>query len=280
MPKTEINYSNTIFYKITCIDKNIPDVYVGHTTNFIQRKYAHKQSCINEKSKNYSCKLYKVIRSNGGWTNWSMDIINFLNCKDHYEAREKEQEYFVSLNATLNSIEPLKNKCVIKEKETFVCNICKILCNSNKTLDNHNKTIKHLKRKEYYEKNGNDYVTVQKNANNYSCEKCTFKCCKKSNYDKHLLTQKHQDNYISDHNSIIKLTKKYNCICKKEYTHRQGLYAHKKTCLFIDTDNKLNNKDELSTLTTVMIELIKSNTELQKHILEVCKTGNNKTTNK
>ena len=107
MPKTVIDYSNTIIYKITCKDTNDPDVYVGHTTNFVQRKHAHKQSCINNKSPNYNCKLYEVIRNKGGWNNWKMEIINFFECKDHYEARKKEQEYFISLNATLNSIEPM-----------------------------------------------------------------------------------------------------------------------------------------------------------------------------
>ena len=107
MPKKEIDYSNTIIYKITCKDPNITDVYVGHTTNFVQRKHAHKQGCINNKSHNYNCKVYETIRNNNGWDNWNMEIINFFNCKDHYEARQKEQEYFILLKATLNSIEPL-----------------------------------------------------------------------------------------------------------------------------------------------------------------------------
>ena len=53
MPKNEIDYSNTVIYKITCRDLNIKDLYVGHTTNFVQRKYSHKQSCINSKNINY-----------------------------------------------------------------------------------------------------------------------------------------------------------------------------------------------------------------------------------
>ena len=107
MPKKDIDYSTTIIYKISCNDESISDVYVGHTTNFVQRKHAHKLSCTNIKSSNYKCKLYSVIRNNGGWDNWKMEIINFFNCKDHYEARKKEQEYFILLKATLNSIEPL-----------------------------------------------------------------------------------------------------------------------------------------------------------------------------
>ena len=69
MSKINIDYSNTIIYKITCNDVNINDVYVGHTINFVQRKHAHKQNCINEKSPNYKCKLYEAIRNNGGWSN-------------------------------------------------------------------------------------------------------------------------------------------------------------------------------------------------------------------
>ena len=46
MPKTDIDYSNTIIYKITCKDPTVNEVYVGHTTNFVQRKYSHKQNCI------------------------------------------------------------------------------------------------------------------------------------------------------------------------------------------------------------------------------------------
>ena len=53
MPNVEIDYSTTIIYKITCKNPAITDVvYVGHTTNFVQRKHAHKQNCINNKSSN------------------------------------------------------------------------------------------------------------------------------------------------------------------------------------------------------------------------------------
>ena len=154
MPKTEIDYSNTIIYKITCKDPNVKDVYVGHTTNFVQRKHTHKQCSINDKTANYKCKLYEVIRNNGGWSNWQMEIINFLNCHDHYEARQKEQEYFILLNATLNSIEPMPKP---KQKETIItpiiikptlyCETCDIHCSTLKIFEKHNETSKHKKKK-------------------------------------------------------------------------------------------------------------------------------------
>ena len=110
MPKIEIDYSNTIIYKIFCKDTSITDVYVGHTTNFVQRKHSHKQACNNINSPCYNLKLYKTIRDNGNWSNWEMLIVNFYNCKDHLEARQKEYEYYISLGATLNSVNPLSYK--------------------------------------------------------------------------------------------------------------------------------------------------------------------------
>jgi hypothetical protein len=85
-----------------------------------------------------------VIRNNGGWNNWSMEIINFFNCQDHFEARQKEQEFFVSLNATLNSIEPIPKPINVvvqknKEKQTFHCEKCDKVYSSRVGLWKHKK---------------------------------------------------------------------------------------------------------------------------------------------
>ena len=58
MPRVPIDYSNTIFYKIYCRDANVKALYVGHTTNFVQRKHCHKQACNNEKNSNYNLKVF------------------------------------------------------------------------------------------------------------------------------------------------------------------------------------------------------------------------------
>jgi len=65
MPKKAIDYSNCCIYKIEHID-NDNLVYVGHTTNFTNRKYQHKSNCKNETSKEYNHKVYQMIRENGG----------------------------------------------------------------------------------------------------------------------------------------------------------------------------------------------------------------------
>ena len=195
MPKTEIDYSNTIIYKITCKDPNVTDIYVGYTTNFIQRKHTHKQSCTNIKSTNYKCKLYEVIRNNGGWNNWQMEIINIFNCADHYEARKKEQEYFISLNATLNSIEPFpkpkiiptKNTIIYISKQVFECNICNIKCANSQLLEFHNKTKKHIKLSQ---PGTNSHKKI---AKKFTCEYCDMKTNNKKDYTRHCLTLKHKN---------------------------------------------------------------------------------------
>lgn len=102
MPKNIIDYSNTIIYKIYCLDENVTDLYVGHTTNFFKRKHQHKCSSMNEK---YSkTKLYKTIKENGNWDNWNMVIIATYDCKNSTEARIKEQYHTEQLGATLNSL--------------------------------------------------------------------------------------------------------------------------------------------------------------------------------
>ena len=48
MPRTPMNYENNIIYKIVCKDVEVKDVYVGHTTHFIERKSRHKSCCNNK----------------------------------------------------------------------------------------------------------------------------------------------------------------------------------------------------------------------------------------
>jgi hypothetical protein len=38
MPKTTIDYSKTVIYKIVCNDLDVKDIYIGSTTEFTKRK--------------------------------------------------------------------------------------------------------------------------------------------------------------------------------------------------------------------------------------------------
>jgi DNA repair exonuclease SbcCD ATPase subunit len=115
MPRLPINYKKTIIYKIVCNDLEITDLYVGHTTNFTDRKRGHKNACSNENSKSYNLKVYKMIRENNGWNNWSMIEIEKYSCNDINEATARERYYYEELNAKLNTYVPNRNRKEWKE---------------------------------------------------------------------------------------------------------------------------------------------------------------------
>ena len=233
------------------------DVYVGHTTNFVQRKHAHKQSCINEKTTNYKCKLYEVIRALGGWSNWKMEIVGFFDCANHHEARQKEQEFFISLNATLNSIEPFP--------------IPKLT------------TITKINKKDLQEVSLPTNEILEKSSK-FNCETCGFNCDKKSNYDKHVVTPKHQNkiNIINEQ----KITSNKNvciCECGKKYNYYSGLWRHKKKCVAPSVNNEIINETNVVELLiqenkdfkNLILEMMKSNTDLQTKMMDMCKNSNN-----
>lgn len=125
MPKHAVIYQNTVIYKIVCNDLQKMDIYVGHTTNFVSRKRQHKECCTNTKSKNYNLFIYKTIRENGEWNNWSMIEIEKYPCKDANEARARERFWYEKLNANLNTLKPYREDLKewrlehIKEKQAY-----------------------------------------------------------------------------------------------------------------------------------------------------------------
>jgi len=57
MPKVPIDYSNTCIYKLVHFDDiNDENIYIGSTTNMVQRKYRHHAGCYDEKDHEYNSK--------------------------------------------------------------------------------------------------------------------------------------------------------------------------------------------------------------------------------
>lgn len=162
MPRKAIDYSNTIIYKLCCNDPSITDIYVGHTTNFTNRKRQHKQNCYNEKDKHYNIYVYQFIKEHGGWTNWSMIELEKINCIDGNDARKHERRHFELLGATLNTDIPSRtqteyyeeHKDTIKEynKKYSKENTDKIKEHRKKYRET-NKDIIKEKKKKYHEEN-------------------------------------------------------------------------------------------------------------------------------
>jgi hypothetical protein len=148
-----------IFYKISCIDKNIDYTYIGSTQNFRRRKNQHKSNCTIEACKPYNILLYKTIREYGGWDNWRMVPIGKGIFEKKLDALIEEQKYINDNNTTLNVARAFNTKKdyddyrkqykethkeVIKtkmsEKSTCECGGCYIYGNKAR----HFKTKRHI----------------------------------------------------------------------------------------------------------------------------------------
>lgn len=167
-----VNYQNSFIYKLCCKNTTIEDIYIGSTTNFKERKRAHKTNCNNENNRNYNINVYKFIRNHGGFNNWDMILIEKVKCNDKMELCKIEREYIEKSEKNLNSCIPAssrketceryrknnrenikeinkiyygKNKDIIEEKAKKKITCC---CGSiirKDSLTRHNKSIKHQK---------------------------------------------------------------------------------------------------------------------------------------
>ena len=127
MPKTPIDYSKTQIYKWVCNDPDIISCYVGHTTNWVKRKAAHKLVCNDEKSNSHHFQIYQIMRTNGGIENWNMILVEDYPCDNSREAEKREQYWKDELKPDMNTIHAFiglpKNEYVqimIVNKESFV----------------------------------------------------------------------------------------------------------------------------------------------------------------
>ena len=112
-----------------------------------------------------------------------------------------------------------------------------------------------------------------KNPTNFCCEICRYNTVIKKDYQKHLLTAKH--NLLTNGNN--QLTKSPNMInefkctkCNKIYLSRVGLWKHTKICSEEnDTNSKIFVADSVSNPTTELILLlIKDNSEMKNMMIE------------
>lgn len=143
------------FYKISCLNSNVTDCYIGSTTDFKRRYINHKSDCNNGNKNSYNLKIYQTIRLNGGFNNWIMYPIDILESDDYIAIREIETVLMFLHNSTLNinkaytdakeynKYYQIKNKDYLHEQKNqkFICN-----CNGKYTKSN---KIQHLKTKKH-----------------------------------------------------------------------------------------------------------------------------------
>ena len=149
MPKTAIDYSKTIIYKLVHKeDYDNANIYIGSTTDFIRRKNSHKNCCNNEKQKEHNDKKYQYIRNNGGWDCFNMIEVEKHNCNDGNEARAREEYWRCHFNAQLNS-----QRAYITDEERKD--------HMKEYYDNNKKKILE-QQKTYYEKNKDKLLEYHK----------------------------------------------------------------------------------------------------------------------
>jgi hypothetical protein len=172
-----------------------------------------------------------------------MEIIHFFKCNDQCEARIKEQEYFILLNATLNSVEPMP----VPKPPVKTLPI---------EIETHKMT---------HNSSGLDCDKPDNSCFKFYCDACNYGTIKKSSMTKHWSTSKH----IKTTNANGKVSKScstsYSCnICQKSFNDRAGLWRHTKKCTSIttlDVHNFVIGKE-------FVMQLIKENIELQNLMLD------------
>jgi hypothetical protein len=124
-----------------------------------------------------------------------------------------------------------------------------------------------------YMKQNNSFLT----SNDFFCLKCDFKCNKKGDWNRHVLTQKHKTEYVvKNKQPIIKKTKQYSCYCGTILNSRTTLWRHKNKCdlqskNFDNTDNTDNtdNSDNNSNISSeLIIKLLSQNNDLHQMLIE------------
>ena len=151
----------------------------------------------------------------------------------------------------------------------------------------------------------------KKNIPKFVCELCDFKCYIKSDWDRHIARDKHINNEngnkmeiknIKKHTKNILISQNveteklssHSCCCGKQYNTHSGLWKHQKKCIVLAStqneiiniessgNNTANNANaantslqttEFTNLTNLICELVKTNTDIQKSVIELCKNG-------
>jgi hypothetical protein len=137
MPRKASNYQNGVQYKIVCNDPAITDCYNGSCVSLKDRKKTHKKSYTNPNSDGHNFKVYRFIRENGGWSNWTFIQLELYPCNSKPELVLRERYWFDLLKPTLNTYSPTFD--VQKKKkycaEYYVTNKAEFLAKASQYYD-------------------------------------------------------------------------------------------------------------------------------------------------
>jgi hypothetical protein len=121
-----------------------------------------------------------------------------------------------------------------------------------------------------------DAKSCEKVAKKYCCEACDYFTSRKSSIDKHFTTAKHLSRTkLNNLEQINCVETSYACKkCHKIYKVRNSLWYHEQKCKGVIQNTEFLPTEEEKSISMLVIELIKSNQNLQKQMMDVCKTSN------
>ena len=119
----------------------------------------------------------------------------------------------------------------------------------------------------------NETLLVPESSGFFVCECCDYTTSRKSQFDRHLSTDKHKkrENETNETDLKQESSKKFVCFCNKSFKSRTSLWRHKNKCIEAKTDEDPSDKE-------LIMMLIKQNTQLIQQNAELVKTGTNNTT--
>ena len=168
----------------------------------------------------------------------------------------------------------------------FICEICLYNTSNKKDYNKHLTTAKHKNNSIFNDLEQNEDKSLKKShfiPTRFICELCNYNTNSKKDYSKHLLTDKHAIKQtisiqILKEEACNQKDKNYICNkCNKIYNKKNSLWYHEKKC--IETVSIDESSDELKVMSSLMLEIVKSNNDLQKQVLELCKNNNSNNNN-
>jgi hypothetical protein len=110
-------------------------------------------------------------------------------------------------------------------------------------------------------------ILVQESSKKFCCKKCNYYTSRKSQYDRHLLTLKHEK-ITNDNNLEQKVPNEFICECGKKYNYLSGLSRHRKTCKGEKKETTIIENEENVDYKSMFFEIIKKNNEFQDLLMK------------
>lgn len=216
MPKIKIDYGNMIFYKVYCLNPSVKKIFIGHTTNMVQRKHV-----LKKQTEVRNLEMFDIINNNGGWKCWRIkEIEKYNDCKTHADILMREKYHYDILDNLILSgqheVKKIKKEDqyldIDKANNNYKCEYCEYECEQKKHFQQHIGTRKHHEMVAFIEMMNEYKEKVIENVK-FSSEKI--------------------ENASSENASQITDSEKkeYKCIaCGKIYKNMSGLCKHRHIC--------------------------------------------------